>query len=262
MTSYRIPALAPLPTEPRWQLPAPLLPKPRSLVQPELAPPGQKEPWTGAKGSRGKAKRSRDLPESPDGVSRPQASQVEASPGPGIRELTEPALGVPAQGGNPLGLPAPLLALLQRRGFDTAEAIGGLLDPPPAPEPADHFADLDKAVTRLRQACKAAEAVAICGDYDADGMTSTALLVGVLQRLGAKPQAAIPSRQEDGYGLNVAMVERLHGEGVGLLVTVDNGVAAREALLRAQALGLDVILTDHHSLPDELPPFLALLHPI
>ena len=261
MTSYRIPALAPLPTEPRWQLPAPLLPKPRSLVQPELAPPGQNQPGARAKGARSKAKRARDGAETPDLASPSQASQVGASPSPGIAEVIEPAPGAPAPGANPFGLPAPLLALLQRRGFDTAEAIGGLLDPPPAPEPADHFADLTKAVARLRRACKAAEAVAICGDYDADGMTSTALLVGVLQRLGAKPQAAIPSRQEDGYGLNVAMVERLHGEGVGLLVTVDNGVAAREALLRAQALGLDVILTDHHSLPDELPPFLALLHP-
>jgi single-stranded-DNA-specific exonuclease len=103
--------------------------------------------------------------------------------------------------------------------------------------------------------------VAICGDYDADGMTSTALLVGVLARLGAAPKPAIPSRQEDGYGLNAGMVEMLAAEGIGLLITVDNGVAAREALDRAQALGVDVILTDHHSLPPELPPHLALLHP-
>jgi single-stranded-DNA-specific exonuclease len=160
-----------------------------------------------------------------------------------------------------LGLSDPLLALLQRRGFASSEAIAALLDPPAAPDPAAHFADLKRAVARLRQACKAGEAVAICGDYDADGMTSTALLVGVLRHLGAAPLAAIPSRQDDGYGLNAAMVEQLAGQGVRLLVTVDNGIAAREALERARQLELEVILTDHHTLPAEHPPYLALLHP-
>jgi single-stranded-DNA-specific exonuclease len=158
-------------------------------------------------------------------------------------------------------LPAELLTLLQRRGHTDAAAIRALLDPPKAPEPRRHFADLEKAELRLLQACREAEAVAVCGDYDADGMTSTALLVGVLQRLGGRPQAAIPSRIDDGYGLNPGMVERLAAEGIRLLITVDNGVAALEALERAEALGLDVILTDHHSLPATLPPHLALLHP-
>jgi single-stranded-DNA-specific exonuclease len=111
------------------------------------------------------------------------------------------------------------------------------------------------------QAAARAEAVAICGDYDADGMTSTALLTGLLQRLGGRPQPAIPSRQEEGYGLNRAMVERLASEGVNLLITVDNGVSAQEALERAAALGVEVILTDHHTLPEVAPPCLALLHP-
>ncbi|EAQ73844.1 single-stranded-DNA-specific exonuclease RecJ [Synechococcus sp. WH 5701] len=160
-----------------------------------------------------------------------------------------------------LGLPPELLAVLRRRGYDSPEAIRELLEPPPAPDPRLHFADLAVAVQRLMRACAEAEAVAICGDYDADGMTSTALLVGVLERLGARPQAAIPSRQDEGYGLNAGMVERLWGEGVRLLVTVDNGIAAREALDRARDLGVEVILTDHHTLPAEHPPYLALLHP-
>lgn len=92
-------------------------------------------------------------------------------------------------------------------------------------------------------------------------MTSTALLVGVLERLGARPIAAIPSRQDDGYGLNAAMVERLAEQGIRLLVTVDNGIAAAEALERAQQLGVEVIVTDHHTLPAQRPPLLALLHP-
>ncbi|MYK86158.1 MAG: single-stranded-DNA-specific exonuclease RecJ, partial [Synechococcus sp. SB0669_bin_7] len=81
------------------------------------------------------------------------------------------------------------------------------------------------------------------------------------QRLGGVATAAIPSRMEEGYGLNSAMVERLHQEGVGLLVTVDNGISARPALERAQALGVEVIVTDHHAIPAQCPPHLALLHP-
>ena len=158
-------------------------------------------------------------------------------------------------------LPEPLLALLSRRGFTSPEAIAALLDPEAAPAAGRHFPDLAKAVARLKRACSQREAVAICGDYDADGMTSTALLVGVLQRLGARPIAAIPSRMDDGYGLNAAMVEKLAEQGVALLVTVDNGVSALEALERAKALGVEAILTDHHTIPDPLPPHLALLHP-
>lgn len=151
--------------------------------------------------------------------------------------------------------------LLQRRGYGSPAAIQALLEPPEAPPPRQHFPGLTAACTRLLQSCRDAEAVAICGDYDADGMTSTALLVGVLERLGARPVAAIPSRQDDGYGLNPPMVERLAAQGIRLLVTVDNGIAATEALERAQALGVEVIVTDHHTIPAERPPLLALLHP-
>ena len=153
------------------------------------------------------------------------------------------------------------MAVLQRRGVQSQEELQSLLQPDPAPEAKAHFPDLECAVQRLLLACREGQALAVCGDYDADGMTSTALLVGVLSRLGAKPQAAIPSRQSEGYGLNAAMVERLAEQGVKLLVTVDNGVSAREALERAEALGLEVIVTDHHTIPPQRPPLLALLHP-
>jgi single-stranded-DNA-specific exonuclease len=163
--------------------------------------------------------------------------------------------------GDVVGLDDELVAVLLRRGHGTPEAIGALLQPAAPPPAGAHFADLPAAVTRLQQACRQGEAVAICGDYDADGMTSTALLVGVLERLGARPCAAIPSRMDDGYGLNPGMVERLAAEGIRLLITVDNGVSAAAALARAQALQVEVILTDHHTLPETLPPHLALLHP-
>ncbi len=151
--------------------------------------------------------------------------------------------------------------MLARRGQGDASALATLLDPPDPPDPFLHFPDLERAVGRLAKAARGGEAVAICGDYDADGMTSTALLTGLLERLGARPQAAIPSRQEEGYGLNPAMVERLAAMGVRLLVTVDNGVSATDALDRAAALGVDVILTDHHTLGPARPPCLALIHP-
>ena len=171
-------------------------------------------------------------------------------PGPGV------SLDCPA-----VDLPEELLAVLRRRGHLSESSLSSLLDPPPAPDPHHHFPDLARAVERLERACRSGESLAVCGDYDADGMTSTALLVGVLQRLGARPRAAIPSRANDGYGLNAGMVEALAADGVGLIITVDNGVAAREALERAAALAVDVILTDHHTLPAERPPHLALLHP-
>jgi len=158
-------------------------------------------------------------------------------------------------------LPPELALLLRRRGHDTPQAIQSLLNPPAPPAARAHFPDLAAASERLLRCCRAAEAVAICGDYDADGMTSAALLLGVLERLGARPVAAIPSRQDDGYGLNPGMVERLADQGIALLVTVDNGIAAADALERAHALGVEVIVTDHHSLPTSLPPLLALLHP-
>jgi single-stranded-DNA-specific exonuclease len=158
-------------------------------------------------------------------------------------------------------LPPELWAVMSRRGLGDAASLADLLEPPEPPDPHSHFPDLERAVTRLVEAARQGEAVAICGDYDADGMTSTALLSGLLERLGACPQPAIPSRQEEGYGLNRAMVERLAAAGARLLITVDNGVSAHEALERAASLGLEVILTDHHTLPETPPPCLALLHP-
>ena len=160
-----------------------------------------------------------------------------------------------------LDLPLPLRCLLSRRGITTAEAAINLLRPHDLPEASTQFPDLTTAVRRVSKACLQRESVAICGDYDADGMTSTALLLRALTPLGAKPIAAIPSRMEDGYGLNPGMVQDLFDQGIRLLITVDNGVAAWDALELAKQLGLEVIVTDHHTIPDPRPPMTALLHP-
>ena len=160
-----------------------------------------------------------------------------------------------------LELPLALRALLQRRGFRAVDAAKQFLIPTALPEADLHFPDLKKATDRLVEACKHNETVAICGDYDADGMTSTALLLRALAALGAAPRAAIPSRMEEGYGLNPSMVDRQHRDGVQILVTVDNGVAASSALRRAAELGMEVIVTDHHTIPDQPAPMTALIHP-
>ena len=114
-------------------------------------------------------------------------------------------------------LPLPLRSLLQRRGIRTVEEAEHLLDPPDLPDPEQEFPDLATAAARLARACRGGESLAICGDYDADGMTSTALLIRALRPLGADAVAAIPSRMDDGYGLNTGMVERLQAQGLSLI---------------------------------------------
>jgi len=129
------------------------------------------------------------------------------------------------------------------------------------PSPLDEFADLEKSVELIQEAIADDEPIAICGDYDADGMTSTALLLRALKHLGANVDYAIPSRMKDGYGINNRIVEEFAENGVGLILTVDNGISAYEPIERAIELGLSVIITDHHDLPKKLPPADAILNP-
>ncbi len=129
------------------------------------------------------------------------------------------------------------------------------------PSPLVEFVDLEASVELIKNAIADEEQIAICGDYDADGMTSTALLLRALKHLGAKVDYAIPSRMKDGYGINNRIVEEFAENGVGLILTVDNGISAYEPVARAIELGLSVIITDHHDLPAKLPPADAILNP-
>jgi single-stranded-DNA-specific exonuclease len=129
------------------------------------------------------------------------------------------------------------------------------------PSPMDEFPDLAISVEMLKEAIASEEKIAICGDYDADGMTSTALLLRALRWLGADVDYAIPSRMKDGYGINTRIVEEFASEGVALILTVDNGISAHDAIARALELGMMVIVTDHHDLPPELPEADAILNP-
>jgi single-stranded-DNA-specific exonuclease len=159
---------------------------------------------------------------------------------------------------------SPLLAqVLINRGIETLAQAELFIHPETAelPSPLTEFPDLEISLDILVKAIESKSKIAICGDYDADGMTSTAVLLRALSTLGADVDYAIPSRMSDGYGINKRIVEEFHAEGVKLIITVDNGISAVAAIARAVELGLEVIITDHHDLPQVLPPAQAILNP-
>ena len=161
------------------------------------------------------------------------------------------------------GLSPLLVQVLINRGFLTPDAAKIYVDPEleNLPPPQTEFSDLEASVDLIIGAITEQEPIIICGDYDADGMTSTALLLRALRYLGANADYSIPSRMQEGYGINTRIVEECASNGVGLILTVDNGIAAYDPIFRAVELGLQVIITDHHDLPEKLPPADAILNP-
>jgi single-stranded-DNA-specific exonuclease len=123
------------------------------------------------------------------------------------------------------------------------------------------FRDMDKAAERLADAVEKDEAIAVFGDYDVDGATSAALLIRLLRDLGASPSAYIPDRLMEGYGPSGEALVRLAGEGARLIVTVDCGAQAFEALEMARSAGVDVVVVDHHKCASALPRAHALVNP-
>lgn len=122
--------------------------------------------------------------------------------------------------------------------------------------------DMEKAVSRIRLAIENGEQILIYGDYDADGMTSASIAKEALEMLGAEVQIYLPNRFTDGYGPNKSVYKYfIEQQDISLIITVDNGVAGHEAIAYAQDHGVDVIVTDHHSLPEELPDAFAIVHP-
>lgn len=158
---------------------------------------------------------------------------------------------------------SPLVAtLLIRRGCSTVEAARSFLDAPLAAlEDPWQMAGMRTAVDRLRTAVARREPILVCGDFDVDGVSGTAVLVGGLQRAGAEVAYALPRRLEHGYGLPTSIVEEAAATGIRLLVTVDQGISAHQAVALAGERGLDVIVCDHHLPAPTLPPALAILNP-
>jgi single-stranded-DNA-specific exonuclease len=161
------------------------------------------------------------------------------------------------------GLPPLIAQIILNRGIESSDRAQIYLNPEleTLPSPLEEFPDLASSVELLQNAIAAGETIAICGDYDADGMTSTALLLRALRHLGAEVDYAIPSRMKEGYGINSRIVEEFAEAGVGLILTVDNGISAYEPIALAVELGMSVIITDHHDLPQTLPPADAILNP-
>lgn len=153
--------------------------------------------------------------------------------------------------------------ILAKRGIlDIEEASYYVGDKQPVYSSPYEIPDLDKAVKRIEQAIEKKENIVIYGDYDVDGTTSTALLSDVLEALGGKVSFFIPNRFTDGYGLNTKAVVQIKSQRKAqLLITCDCGITNFEEVKLAQSLGLDVIVTDHHSLPELLPPAVAVLNP-
>ncbi len=157
----------------------------------------------------------------------------------------------------------PVIArLLVLRGIAGAEEASRFLAPS-----LDHLHDpfalagMREAVERIEAAIARNERIAIHGDYDVDGITSTVILRRAIEMLGGQVVHFIPERLRDGYGLQPATIERLHAEGVHVVVSVDCGIRGVDAARRARDLGVDLVITDHHEPDDELPCALAVINP-
>ena len=160
------------------------------------------------------------------------------------------------------GLSLPMTQLLRNRGIDTPEkaeaflhpSLEGLYDP-------FLMQDMDRAVEIIRKAVREETGIQIYGDYDTDGVTATSIMLYVFERLGVRADFRIPSRHTEGYGLNVQAVKEI-AEHHGLLITVDCGITNHTEVQAAKDLGMTVIVTDHHQLPETRVPADAVLNPL
>lgn len=152
--------------------------------------------------------------------------------------------------------------LLRTRGMTDAEEREKFLYPSlkDIQNPAQ-LDQIDRVKERLKQAKENGETVVIYGDYDADGVTSTTIMYKTLQALGIDCQFYIPNRFSEGYGMNEKAIERFASDFVDLIITVDNGIANIDEVRLANDLGIDVIVTDHHEIQEELPEAYAIIHP-
>jgi single-stranded-DNA-specific exonuclease len=162
-----------------------------------------------------------------------------------------------AIGGHPL-----VSEVLVRRGFDDLERIQAFLNPdlyiPASPYDLD---DMLPAVDRLQAALQDGQKICVWGDFDVDGQTATTLLVSALQELGGNISYHIPLRSKESHGLNLPVLRQIIDGGIDLLLTCDTGISEHEAVDYANSMGVDVIITDHHDLPPELPRTLAVINP-
>jgi single-stranded-DNA-specific exonuclease len=158
-----------------------------------------------------------------------------------------------------LGLSETVAAILVRRGLADRERAREFLAAAEAHDPFE-FGGMDAVAALVLDHVRKGSVIGVHGDYDVDGVCSTALLVRALRALGAEVKPRLPSRADDGYGLSLRAVEELQAAGAGLIVTVDCGIGAVEQVAAARALGVDVVITDHHRPGEELPDC-PIVHP-
>lgn len=161
-----------------------------------------------------------------------------------------------------LKIALPLAKLLLKRKITTQGQFDKFFHPEKY-ESYDPFllAEMDLAVARIKQAIELNEQILVYGDYDADGVTSIAVLMKTLKHLGANVEFYIPNRFTEGYGPNIPAFDMAKTQGVDLIITVDNGIAALEVMTHAKEIGLDVIVTDHHEPREVMPEAIAVIHP-
>lgn len=160
------------------------------------------------------------------------------------------------------GLQMPAARVLWHRGFHTQQDVEHFLHPR-LTDLTDPFlmAGMREAVERICLAVERKEKILLYGDYDVDGVSSVVILSKMLELMGHAPEFHVPDRLRDGYGMQVTAVEQAAREGVSLIISVDTGIRALEAVKAAVALGVDVVITDHHLPEEELPPAVAILNP-
>ena len=155
-----------------------------------------------------------------------------------------------------------LSTVLAARGVTTAEAAAEALERDRSLSISPMLMrDMDKAVARIQRAVSQGETIAVFGDYDVDGITSTVLLMDYLKSCGARCLRHIPRRIEEGYGLSKEAIQGLRDQGATLMITVDCGITGNEEVDFAASIGLDVVITDHHECKEELPRALAVVDP-
>lgn len=152
--------------------------------------------------------------------------------------------------------------MLARRGISTPEAVQSFLNPDfYAPSPASALPDMDAAVERIAAAIRTKELICVWGDFDVDGQTSTTVLVQALSALGADVSRHIPVRARESHGVNIEHLAQVIATGAKLIVTCDTGITAHEAVQYARSRDVDMVITDHHDLPPELPDAIAVVNP-
>lgn len=158
-----------------------------------------------------------------------------------------------------VGIPMLVSKVLVARGIDSTQAAFTMLQEEPTLSDPFLMKDMDKAVNRIHHAIDHQEKIVVFGDYDVDGVTATALLFTHLLNMGANVRCMLPCREGDGYGLSIGAIDKLASKGYKVIITVDNGISACKEIAYAVEKGIDVIVTDHHIPPSQVPPAVAII---